>query len=100
MSRGSSNKLIAAAYAGLAYLTFAITFTYFLGFLLDFGVRKTINGGLVGPIWQAILIDVALVALFGLQHSIMARERFKSWLIKYIPRPIERSTYVLAISLV
>lgn len=100
MSRDTRTKLIVGAYAGLSYLIFTITFVYFLGWLLNFGVQKTIDGGPVGPLWMAFLVDTALVALFGLQHSIMARGRFKDWLTRYIPQPIERSTYVLMSSLV
>lgn len=100
MSRGTSAKLIVGAYAGVAYLIFTVTFAYFLGWLLNFGVSKTIDGGSVGPIWMALLVDTGLVALFGLQHSIMARGRFKDWLTRYIPQPVERSTYVLLSSLV
>jgi methanethiol S-methyltransferase len=64
-----------------------------------FGVLPTIDGPAEGPLWSAVAIDLLLVAVFALQHSVMARPAFKAWWNRFVPRPIERSTYVLASSL-
>jgi protein-S-isoprenylcysteine O-methyltransferase Ste14 len=79
--------------AGLAaFLSFQ---SYAAGFLLNYGVPKTIDSGREGPVTRALLIDVLLLTLFGLQHSIMARQAFKRWLARLIPEQFGRSVYVI-----
>jgi len=89
-----------AAFALAAYAVFFATFLYLIGFLADFSVlpRTVDDGPLVAPV-VAALIDLGLIALFGLQHSIMARPAFKRAWARTIPEPIERSVYVLFSSL-
>lgn len=84
-----------------AYLVFFATFLYLIVFVGDLpGVPYTVNrGGAVAGFWEAGLIDLALVALFGVQHSFMARPGFKRGWTKIVPPPIERSVYVLLSSL-
>ncbi|UAK24691.1 methanethiol S-methyltransferase [Sphingomonas nostoxanthinifaciens] len=86
----------------LAYLIFFATFLYLVAFVGNLPwVPLTVDrGGIVGAEWSAIAIDLVLVALFGLQHSIMARPAFKRAWTRIVPEPIERSIYVLAASLV
>ena len=84
-------------YAIATYAFFSATFVFMIGFLGDLSLLpRTIDGGLPGPIGQAVVIDLALIALFGVQHSVMARPAFKRWWTRVVPEPIERSTYVLA----
>ena len=61
----------------------------------SFGFLPTIDGPRVGPFWTAVFVDLVLIALFGVQHSVMARPTFKQWWTRYVPEPIERSTYVM-----
>lgn len=85
----------------LAYLIFFVTFLYLIAFTGNLPwVDVTVDrGGIVGPVALALIVDVSLIALFGLQHSIMARQGFKRAWTRIVPEPIERSTYVLLASL-
>ncbi|MFW2829837.1 methanethiol S-methyltransferase [Sphingomonas sp. ID0503] len=88
------------AFGIAAYLIFFATFLYLIGFVADAAfLPQTINRGPSQPAAIALVIDIALVALFGLQHSIMARPAFKAAWTRIVPPPIERSVYVLAASL-
>ena len=88
-------RLLTLLYGLFCYSGFLAIFLYAIGFVGNFGVPKTIDGTATLPWGNAILVNVSLVALFGLQHSIMARPWFKQWWTQFVPEPIERSTYVL-----
>lgn len=92
-------KGLAVLYGAAAYLVFFLTFLYLIGFVGDFTVPKTVNTGQSTPTGAAFIINLALIALFGLQHTVMARPAFKARWTKLVPRPVERSTYVLIASL-
>jgi len=86
-------------YGILSYAIFFATFLFALGWIGGFGVPRTVDLGPEASVVNALWIDLGLLALFALQHSVMARPGFKRWLVRFIPRAAERSTYVLASSL-
>lgn len=93
-------KTAVMLYGGVAYAAFFASFLYMIGFVAGLLVPKGIDSGPATPVTNAILINAGLILVFGLQHSIMARPAFKRWLEKAVPTPVERSTYVLAASVV
>ncbi|MEM1229300.1 MAG: methanethiol S-methyltransferase [Pseudomonadota bacterium] len=86
-------------YGVLSYAVFFATFLYSIGFIGGFGVPTTLDGHRLLPWGSALGINLGLLTLFALQHSVMARPAFKRWWTRLIPAAIERSTYVLASSL-
>jgi protein-S-isoprenylcysteine O-methyltransferase Ste14 len=86
-------------YGSVSYLIFLGTFLYAIGFIGTFGVPTTLDGEPEGPLGVALAVDVGLLGLFAVQHSVMARKWFKDWWTRVVPRPLERSTYVLLSSL-
>ena len=86
-------------YGVVCYLMFFGVFLYAIGFIGNFVVPKSIDSPADGPRTVSLLVDVGLLCLFALQHSVMARPAFKRLLTRVIPVAIERSTYVLASSL-
>lgn len=94
------SRFFSFAYGIVCYAMFLGVFLYFVGFVADVGVAKTVSSGQAGAPAAALTTDIALIVLFGLQHSIMARKRFKRWLTRFLSESIERSTYVLATNFV
>jgi protein-S-isoprenylcysteine O-methyltransferase Ste14 len=83
------------AYGGISYVIFLGTFLYALGFVGGFGVPTSLDAAPSGPFWSALAVNLGLLTLFALQHSVMARAPFKRWLTRWLPAAAERSTYVL-----
>lgn len=93
-------KTLALIYSIICFLLFNFIFLYFIGFIGNLVIPYSIDAGESAALMQAIVINLILISLFGIQHSIMARQRFKQWWIILIPEPLERSTYVLCSCLV
>lgn len=94
------SRAAALIFAILAYAIFFATFLYLIAFVGDLELApRTVDVGPDSPVGIAVAVDVALIALFGLQHSVMARQGFKRWWTRVVPWAVERSVYVLMASL-
>jgi protein-S-isoprenylcysteine O-methyltransferase Ste14 len=92
-------RMIALLYGIAAYLVFFFTFLYAIGFVAGILVPKAIDDGMVTGVGISLVVDVLLLSLFAIQHSVMARPSFKQWWTQFVPKSVERSTYVLLASL-
>jgi methanethiol S-methyltransferase len=96
--RGGVSRVAALLYGSFSYVAFVAVFVYVIGFVTGIGVPRSVDRAIEAPLTHAIVIDVSLLTLFALQHSVMARPAFKRRWTRYVPAPIERSTYVLCSS--
>lgn len=93
-------RLVALAYGLLSYVVFLGAFLYAIGFVGDLLVPKSIDAPILDVAWpRAVIQNAALLLLFAVPHSVMARPGFKAWWTTFVPPPVERSTYVLKSSL-
>ncbi len=90
-----NKRALVLGYGIFCYLTFLATLAYLFGFFGNVVVPRSIDVGPTAPVLLALAGNVMLMALFGLQHTIMARPAFKGWWTRFVPTEIERSTYVL-----
>jgi protein-S-isoprenylcysteine O-methyltransferase Ste14 len=97
---GVLRRSLVLVYGVVSYVIFLGVFVYFIAFVTDLFVPRSVNRGPEAPPLLAALTNLSLITLFAVQHTVMARSGFKRWLTRLIPAAAERSTYVLASSLI
>ena len=98
-TKNRASKFIAFLYGIVAYFAFLITVLYAIGFVGGFAVPRTVDAGRQASPAEALIVDILLMSLFAVQHSLMARKQFKRWWTRLVPPSVERATYVLFASL-
>ncbi|MBL7325081.1 isoprenylcysteine carboxylmethyltransferase family protein, partial [Escherichia coli] len=91
-------RYLTIIYGAASYLVVLVAFGYAIGFVGDVVVPRTVDHAIAAPIGQAVVVNLVLLGVFAVQHSVMARQGFKRWWTRFVPPSIERSTYVLLAS--
>jgi protein-S-isoprenylcysteine O-methyltransferase Ste14 len=99
-SAGLLQRSAVLFYGLLCYAAFFVVFVYFIAFVMDVFVPFSVDRGVVSGLLFAVAVNLALIGAFAVQHTIMARPVFKQWVVRYIPEPAERSTFVLFATLI
>jgi protein-S-isoprenylcysteine O-methyltransferase Ste14 len=89
------SRFLALSYGAASYVVFPAAFVYAVGFVGDFVVPRRVSHGIWAAPGEAVAVNAALLRVFAVQHSGMARPAFKRWWTRFVPQEIERSTYVL-----
>jgi protein-S-isoprenylcysteine O-methyltransferase Ste14 len=100
MEMGTMSRPAILLYGVVVYCLFLLTFLYAIGFVAAIPLPKTVDSGTPWPLAASVCLDLALLSLFAVQHSVMARPAFKRWWTRFIPQEVERTTYVLFASAV
>jgi protein-S-isoprenylcysteine O-methyltransferase Ste14 len=87
--------LVTLIYGIVAYACALGALLYLVGFVGNLVVPKSIDSGTTGALVPSLIVDTALIGLFAIQHSVMARQGFKRWWTRIVPPPVERSTYLV-----
>ena len=72
-------RLLIVGYGAASYVMFVVAFLYAIGFIGNFGVPRTLDHGMTAPVGEAVVVNLLLLSVFALQHSVMARPAFKRW---------------------
>lgn len=91
-------RLLILGFGALSYATFVVAFLYAIGFVGNLVVPRTVDNGIAAPAGEAVIVNLALLTVFALQHSVMARPAFKRRWTRIVAPAVERSVYVLLAS--